>query len=64
MEETRSEEVAQTKVESSQKFPLRVPGMALFNTFLNSHQAAGADYPVIAAPNRGRARRSHLSARP
>jgi hypothetical protein len=41
--------MAQTKVESSQKFPLRVTGMALFNAFMNSKQSGGVDYPVVAA---------------
>jgi hypothetical protein len=47
--EHRVEEQAQTKVESSQKYPIRLTGMALFNAFLNSKQSGGADYPVVAA---------------
>jgi hypothetical protein len=31
IQERRTEELAQTKVETAQKFPLRVTGMALFN---------------------------------
>jgi hypothetical protein len=46
--EHRVEEQAQTKVESSQKFPIRLAGMALFNAFMNSKQSGGADYPVVA----------------
>jgi hypothetical protein len=46
----RIEEQAQTKVEASQKFPIRFAGMALFNSFINSKQSGGADYPVTAAP--------------
>lgn len=46
----RIEEQAQTKVEASQKFPIQVTGMALFNTFLDSHQNGGADYPTAATP--------------
>ncbi len=46
----RIEEQAQTKVEASQKFPIRLAGMALFNAFANSKQSGGADYPVVAAP--------------
>src|SRR5947208_775364 len=42
------EEQAQTKVESSQKYPIRLAGMALFNAFMNSKQSGGADYPVVA----------------
>ena len=36
IQEQRIEEQAQTKVEASQKFPIRLTGMALFNAFLNS----------------------------
>ncbi len=49
IQERRVDELAQTKVESAQKFPVRLAGMALFNTFLNSHQSGGSDYPVTAA---------------
>ncbi len=47
--EHRIEEQAQTKVEASQKFPIRLTGMALFNAFANSKQSGGADYPVVAS---------------
>src|ERR1017187_6372973 len=50
IQERRIEEQAQTKVEASQKFPIRLTGMALFNAFANSKQSGGSDYPVIAAP--------------
>jgi hypothetical protein len=46
----RIEEQAQSKVESSQKFPIQVTGMALFNAFLDSRQNGGNDYPTAAAP--------------
>ena len=46
--ERRVEEQAQTKVEASQKFPIRLTGMALFNAFMNSKQSGGSDYPVVA----------------
>jgi hypothetical protein len=49
IEQQRIEEQAQTKVEASQKFPIRLAGMALFNAFTNSRQSGGADYPVVAA---------------
>jgi hypothetical protein len=48
--ERRLEEQAQTKVETSQKFPVRLAGMVLFNAFANSKQNGGADYPIIAGP--------------
>ena len=50
IQEQRVEEQAQTKVEASQKFPIRLTGMALFNAFANSKQSGGIDYPTIAAP--------------
>jgi hypothetical protein len=50
IQQQRIEEQAQTKVEASQKFPIRLAGMALFNAFVNSKQSGGADYPVVAAP--------------
>ncbi|MBZ5727309.1 MAG: hypothetical protein LAP87_20210 [Acidobacteriia bacterium] len=55
--EQRIEEQAQTKVESSQKFPVRFTGIALFNAFANSRQSGGtADYPTVAAAQPGAAR--------
>src|SRR5215210_7380172 len=36
--ENRTAELAQTKVEASQRFPVRLTGMALVNTFYNSSQ--------------------------
>lgn len=49
VEQSRIDDMAQSKVESSQKLPIRLAGMALFNTFLDSHQSGGVDYPVVAA---------------
>jgi hypothetical protein len=49
IQQQRVEEQAQTKVEASQRFPIRLAGMALFNAFMNSKQSGGADYPVVAA---------------
>jgi hypothetical protein len=48
IQDTRIEEQAQTKVEASQKFPIQIAGMALFNTFLNSRQSGGVEYPTAA----------------
>ena len=50
IQERRVEELAQTKVEAAQRFPIRFTGMVLFNAFLNSKQNGGSDYPIIAAP--------------
>ena len=54
----RIDEQAQTKVEASQKFPIRLTGMALFNAFMNSKQNGGFEYPAVAsAPTDGGHRR-------
>ena len=50
IQQARIDEQAQTKVEASQKFPIHLTGMALFNAFLNSKQSGGSDYPIVAAP--------------
>ncbi len=49
VQDARIAEQQQTKVEASQRFPIRVTGMALFNTFLNSQFGGGAEYPAFAA---------------
>lgn len=49
IQERRIAEQAQTKVEASQRFPIRLAGMALFNAFLNSSRSGGVDNPVRAA---------------
>jgi hypothetical protein len=49
IQQSRIQEMAQTKIESSQKFPIRLTGMALFNAFINSKQSGGVDYPIVAA---------------
>ena len=45
----RIEEQAQTKVEASQKFPIKLSGMVLVNAFVNSRQNGGSDYPTAAS---------------
>ena len=50
LQERRIEEQSQSKVEASQKLPIRLTGMALFNAFADSKQSGGTDYPVVAAP--------------
>ena len=49
----RIAELNQTKVEASQRFPIRLAGMALFNAFSNSRQSGTSQYPVVAAPATG-----------
>jgi len=50
VDESRLEELAESKVEASQRFPIRVTGMALFNGFLNSKGSGGLEYPTFAWP--------------
>jgi hypothetical protein len=47
--EQRINEQAQTKVEAAQKWPVTLTGMLLFNTFLNSSNSGGAEYPTVAS---------------
>jgi hypothetical protein len=53
VQQSRMEELAQTKVESSQKFPIRITGMALFNAYTNGRFNNQADNPTIASLARG-----------
>ncbi len=53
IEERRTAEQAQTKVEASQRFPIRLTGMALVNSFYNSRQNGGANNPTVASIGRG-----------
>jgi hypothetical protein len=50
VDESRVEDLAQSKVEASQHFPIRVTGMALFNGYLNSQGSGGQQYPSFALP--------------
>src|SRR6266852_5890422 len=49
VQQNRIEELAQTKVESSQKFPIRITGMALFNAYRNGRYNNQAENPAIAS---------------
>ena len=49
VQKSRIEELAQTKVESSQKFPLRITGMALFNAYRNGRHNNETDNPTTAS---------------
>jgi len=53
--ESRVDELAQTKVEASQRFPIKLNGTLLFNTFLNGLDNGGQEYPTTASlsTNRG-----------
>jgi hypothetical protein len=47
--ERRSEEVDQTKVQASQRFPLTITGMALFNLYSNGQNNGGQQDPLTAS---------------
>lgn len=49
VQQSRIEELAQTKVEASQKFPIRITGMALFNAYLNGRSNNQSENPTIAS---------------
>jgi hypothetical protein len=51
--EHRIEEQAQTKVESSQRLPVTLTGMVLFNAFLNGRNSADQQDPTAAALAQG-----------
>jgi len=48
--ERRAEEQAQTKIESSQRLPVTLTGMVLFNAFLNGRANGGQQNPTTASP--------------
>lgn len=52
--ERRVDEQAQTKVESTQKFPVKLTGMALVNLYRNGRQANNVDHATTAARIPGR----------
>ena len=48
MLETKTADLDQSKVSASQRFPISLTGMLLFNAFLNGRSGGGAEYPVVA----------------
>lgn len=48
VQERRIEEQAQAKVEASQRMPLQLTGMVLFNAFHNGSRSGESQYPVVA----------------
>ncbi|MGI8742824.1 MAG: hypothetical protein ACR2NN_09690 [Bryobacteraceae bacterium] len=53
--EHRIAEQAQTKVEASQRMPVSLTGMLLFNAFLNGRQSGDDQDPLVASLTRGAA---------
>ena len=52
VQKSRVEEMAQSKVESAQKLPIRITGMALFNTYVNGAFNANVENATIASLSR------------
>jgi hypothetical protein len=46
--ESRTADLDQSKVSASQRFPISLTGMLLFNAFMNGKSGGGAEYPVVA----------------
>jgi hypothetical protein len=53
--EQRTADLSQEKVEASQRFPISLTGMLLFNAFLNGKNAAGNENPTAASAASGSA---------
>ncbi len=49
VDETRIDDLAQTRVEASQKLPIRITGMALFNAYVNGQANGNAGNPTTAS---------------
>ncbi len=46
--ENRTADLDQSKVSASQRFPVSLTGMLLFNAFMNGRDSGGAEYPSVA----------------
>jgi hypothetical protein len=53
--EQRAADLSQEKVEASERFPVSLTGMVLFNAFLNGKNAAGNEDPTVASATSGSA---------
>ncbi len=51
--EQRTADLSQEKVEASQRFPISLTGMVLFNAFLNGKYSAGNEDPTVASAASG-----------
>jgi hypothetical protein len=63
VQENRIDELAQTKVEASQKFPIRITGMALFNASVNGRFNGDAENPLVASSTPGDMTGDHAAAK-
>jgi hypothetical protein len=50
VQESRTAELAESKVEAAHRFPIRIAGMALLNTYLNSAASGSYQYPTAVSP--------------
>jgi hypothetical protein len=50
VQESRTAELAQTKIETTQRIPVSLTGMLLFNAFKNGEYGGTLQYPVAAQP--------------
>ena len=55
VQESRTAEMAQSKIEASHKMPVTLTGMLLFNAFKNGEYGGGFQYPLGAASTSGTA---------
>jgi hypothetical protein len=55
VQEARTAELAQAKVEASHRMPVSLTGMLLFNAFHNGEYGGGQEYPVVAGLSTARA---------
>ena len=53
VQERRTEDLAQTRVESEHRFPVQLTGMVLFNTYWNGAHSGNQSFPVVASPVEG-----------
>ena len=53
--ESRTADLDQSKVSASQRFPVSLTGMLLFNAFENGRSSGGAEYPETASATTGAA---------
>jgi hypothetical protein len=51
VQETQTAELEQTKVGASQRLPITLTGMLLFNAYSNGHNAGTSQYPTLASLN-------------
>ena len=49
VQESRTAELAQSKISASQRFPVSLTGMLLFNAFANGRNSGGPEYPEAAS---------------